>query len=158
MRREKFQHVAFDICCDCRGIWVSGKQFYGLASLVADDGQVESDAKLTFQPRQVLRPHPDNPVRICPQCTLAMRQFNYAYDSNIFLSRCERCRGIWLDPNEIIDIAKHIQYNPEMERLGKSYLDFINNRDFEEEMNRCERFVQITFIFLRVLRLLVFKF
>ena len=137
LRREKYQYVEFDICNDCRGIWVSGEQFHKLAVLVAAEGQVESSAKLTFKPRNVLRPEEDDPVRICPQCTLAMREFNYAYDSNIFLDRCEKCKGIWLDPNEIIDIAKHIQYNPEVEALAKSFLDFKRNlSEFCEESTR----------------------
>ena len=122
LRREKYQTVEFDICNDCRGIWVSGEQFRALAVQVATEGQVESSVKLTFKPRKALRPGKDNPVRICPQCTLAMREFNYAYDSNIFLDRCEQCKGIWLDPNEIIDIAKHIQYNPELDSAARSLI------------------------------------
>lgn len=113
LRQEKYQYVEFDICNDCRGIWVSGEQFHKLAVLVAAEGQVEPSGKLTFKARQVKHPYSeDATIRICPQCMLAMREFNYAYDSNIFLDRCETCKGIWLDPNEIIDIAKHIQYNP----------------------------------------------
>jgi Zn-finger nucleic acid-binding protein len=101
---------------------VSGEQFYRLAVLVAAEGQVESSAKLTFQPRKALKPHPDNPARVCPQCSLAMREFNYAYDSNVFLDRCGQCNGIWLDPNEIIDIAAHIQYNPDVDAVGRAMI------------------------------------
>ena len=155
LRRQKHQTIEFDICGECRGIWVSGEQFRALAVNVAAYGQAESSAKLTFQPRKALRPGEDNCVRICPTCTLAMREFNYAYDSNVFLDRCEQCKGIWLDPNEIIDIAKHIQYNPELVAFGKSFLDFKNNREMEEELEQCSKFLQNVFI---ILRLLVFKF
>ena len=120
LRAEKHEYVEFDICMYCRGIWVSGEQFRALAVKVATEGQVESSIKLTFQARKVLRAGEDNPVKICPKCTLAMREFNYAYDSNVFLDQCEQCKGIWLDPNEIIDIAKHIQYNPEADAFARS--------------------------------------
>ncbi|MHC4386866.1 MAG: TFIIB-type zinc ribbon-containing protein, partial [Planctomycetota bacterium] len=60
LRRETHQYIEFDICGDCRGIWVSGEQFHKLAVLVASEGQVESSAKLTFKPRKALKPHPDN--------------------------------------------------------------------------------------------------
>ena len=46
LRAEKHQYVEFDICMDCRGIWVSGEQFRALAVKVAADGQVESSAIL----------------------------------------------------------------------------------------------------------------
>ncbi|MHC4292152.1 MAG: zf-TFIIB domain-containing protein [Planctomycetota bacterium] len=151
LRREKYQHVAFDICPDCRGIWVSGEQFHALAVNVAVDGQVESSAKLTFKPRKALKPGPDNPVRVCPQCTLAMREFNYAYDSNIFLDRCGKCKGIWLDPNEIIDIAKHIQYNPEMVAAARS---MIKNEDADDQ---AMLYTVIMAIFI-IIRLLILKF
>ena len=150
LRREKHQHVEFDICSDCRGIWVSGKQFHALAVLVAAEGQVQSSAKLTFQPRKALRPGPDNPVRVCPQCTLAMREFNYAYDSNVFLDRCEKCKGIWLDPNEIIDIAKHIQYNPELDAAAR----YLIKDDADEDAGKLAIMIGAV---LTILRLLVFR-
>jgi hypothetical protein len=37
--------------------------------------------KLTFERRKALRPSKDNPMRMCPTCDFAMREFNYAYDS-----------------------------------------------------------------------------
>jgi len=155
LRREKHQYVEFDICGDCRGIWVSGEQFRALAVKVAADGQVQSNAKLTFRPRKALRPSEDTPVRICPKCTLAMREFNYAYDSNVFLDRCEKCQGIWLDPNEIIDIAKHIQYNPEVVAAGKSFLDMKFDKSIEEEIDGLHKFMAIAYI---ILRILIFRF
>ena len=150
LRAEKHQYVEFDICMDCRGIWVSGEQFRALAVKVAADGQVESSAILSFKARKVLRPGEDNPMRICPKCTLAMREFNYAYDSNILLDRCEQCKGIWLDPNEIIDIAKHIQYNPDVDAAARS---LIKDTDGEEAAKVAMAIVVV----LEILRLLVFR-
>ncbi len=119
LRPEKVDYVTFDICPACRGIWVSGEQFRALAVKVATEGQVPSSVKLTFERRTVLKASPDNPVRDCPTCQKPMREFNYAYDSNVFLDRCEQCKGIWLDANEIIDIAAYIQYNPQAEAIGR---------------------------------------
>jgi len=144
------------MCEDCRGIWVAGDQFRALAAKVAADGQVPADGKITFHPRKVILPHADSiKARQCPECYEPMREFNYAYDSNIFLDRCDICGGIWLNPNEIIDIAKHIQYNPDVVAAGKSLLDIRNNREMEEELGRCEKFMQIACI---LLRLIIFRF
>lgn len=120
LRRHKHSYVEFDICPQCRGIYVDTQRLQGLAVNVAIDGQLESDARLTFKPRKVIRPLPNGfPALACPQCGSDMKEFNYAYDSNIFVDRCDRCGGIWLDPNEIIDIAKHVQYNPDIHEVGR---------------------------------------
>ncbi len=148
LRRKKVQYVEFDICGDCRGIWVSGEQFRALAAKVAADGQVESSAKLSFEPRQVLTLCEEaNKARNCPKCHEPMREFNYAYDSNVFLDRCEKCKGIWLDPNEIIDIAAHIQYNPKIDALGKGLVD--GNSAAEEDLEWYELLRQAAFVILR---------
>ena len=155
LRRETHQYVEFGICGECRGIWVSGEQFHGLAVLVAAEGEVESSVKLTFQPRKALRPSKNNSVRICPKCDFAMREFNYAYDSNVFLDRCEQCKGIWLDPNEIIDIAKHIQYNPELDAIGKGLIYKCDLEKIgEEEPEWYNYLIPAAFV---ILRLLIFK-
>ena len=156
LQRKKHQYVEFDICPQCRGIWVSGEQFRALAVKVATDGDVKPDEKLTFEPRKIIVPLQSKTMaRNCPKCRNGMREFNYAYDSNVFLDRCEQCKGIWLDPSEIIDIAKHIQYNPDVVAFGKSFLDMKNNRYLEEELDRCSKFLEIAVIILRVL---IFRF
>lgn len=154
LRREKYQYVEFDICSECRGIWVSGEQFHALAVNVAAYGQVESSVKLTFQPRKVMRTMPQNETlaRTCPQCHAAMREFNYAYDSNVFLDRCPECKGIWLDPNEIIDIAKHIQYNPDVDVVARELIR--NSESTDEDAGKLAIVIGAVFA---ILRLLIFR-
>ncbi len=153
LRREKVQYVEFDICGDCRGIWADGEQFRALAAKVAADGQVESSIKLTFEPRKVILPCRDpDKARICPQCHEPMREFNYAYNSNVLLDRCGKCEGIWLDPNEIIDIAAHIQYNPEAVAFGRTLVH--EDASAKEEIEWYGHLAQAAFV---ILRALIFK-
>lgn len=153
---KKHQHVEFYVCSVCRGIWVGGEQFHALAILVAEEGNVESSAKLTFEPRKVIRAIPENDAlaRKCPHCHTAMHEFNYAYDSNVFLDRCPECHGIWLDPNEIIDIAKHIQYNPKLDAAARGLI----HNGGSVEGNDDEGFgYMLAGAALAVLRVLVFR-
>ncbi|MCI0498341.1 MAG: zf-TFIIB domain-containing protein [Planctomycetales bacterium] len=152
LRSEKHQEVEFYICSVCRGIGVSGEQFHALAVKVASEGQVPSSAKLTFEPRKVLRRGADNPVRNCPTCRKPMREFNYAYDSNVFLDRCQQCKGIWLDPNEIIDIAAHIQYNPDVDAVGRAMI-----KDKSAEENETAWMYMLAGAAVAILRVLIFK-
>ena len=151
LRLEKSDYVTFDVCSDCWGIWVAGEQFRALAVKVATEGDVKPDEKLMFKPRKVIVPgRNQKTTRNCPKCHKAMREFNYAYDSNVFLDRCQQCQGIWLDSNEIIDIAKHIQYNPKMHMLGKSLLNMKSN-PAEQELTKAEMLLQLAAVILRVL-------
>ena len=95
-------------------------------------------------------------MRMCPTCDFAMREFNYAYDSNVFLDRCEQCKGIWLDPNEIVDIAKHIQYNPKLDAFGKGLVHKYNLQKDSggKELEWYDYLLTGAYI---ILRLLVFK-
>ena len=88
-------------------------------------------------------------ARKCPQCYIAMKEFNYAYDSNVFLDRCEKCKGIWLDPNEIIDIAKHIQYNPDVDVVARELIRNSNSAD--EDAGKLAMIVGAVYVILRFL-------
>ena len=149
LRREKYEYVVFDLCPQCRGIWVEGEHFRSLAVRVAAEGDVRSSAKVLFKPRAILTPEADNRIKICPHCHTSMRMFNYAYDSNIFLDRCDTCMGFWLDPDEIFKVAAHLQYNPEANALGRSILDMQGM--VERETARAEGWLNLIMIFLRVL-------
>lgn len=152
LRHYKHSCVAFDICPECRGIHVKNEQLQALAVNVAAEGQVEPSGKLTFKVRQVLRPSDESPVLRCPACGESMKEFNYAYDSNVFLDRCPKCRGIWLDPNEIIDIAKHIQYNPDVDAVAGAIIK--EDRQIKDDESLM---YMIAGLVLAILRMLVFR-
>jgi Zn-finger nucleic acid-binding protein len=153
LRPHKHSYVEFEICPQCRGIYVDAKRLHGLAVNVAIDGQVKSDAALTFKPRKVMRPLPKNfPGVVCPRCGADMKEFNYAYDSNVFVDRCDQCGGIWLDPNEIIDIAKHVQYNPEIHEIGR-YL----TKKHEDTDNDMAVIAAVAGLIATLVRMLLFR-
>jgi Zn-finger nucleic acid-binding protein len=37
----------------------------------------------------------------CPFCATGMKSVNYGGDSTIFVDRCPRCRGLWLERDEL---------------------------------------------------------
>ena len=90
---------------------------------------------------------------LCPDCRKPLREFNYAYDSNIFLDRCDTCQGIWMDKNEIMQIAQHIQYDPDAEAAGRAILNM-----GKEPLEGCETRVNIVLqVAALILRLLIFR-
>ena len=75
-----------------------------------------------FKPRKVEPGEKASTARQCPQCGAPMREFNYAYDSNVFLDRCPKCDGIWADSGEIRRIAQHLKIDPEVDAIGRGLI------------------------------------
>ena len=53
----------------------------------------------------------------CPGCGAPMRTFNYAYRSGIFLGRCPACRGLWVEPGQMLRMARFRVMNPGVEHM-----------------------------------------
>lgn len=76
-------------------------------------------------------PRPD--VRRCPSCGSAMRQTNYAYNSNVYIDRCDPCGRVWLDRHELIKLARHVTGHPKLNRLGESVAEAMVDSDKQQE-------------------------
>ena len=134
-------------CTRCDGIWLSAEIFPRLASILAV--QVEKsdhDYLKLFKPRQVALPDSESRPRLCPECQAAMKEFNFAYDSNIFLDRCPKCGGIWTDAGEILKVAEHLKMDPRIYEVGQG---LIGEDDVTRDIRRVETFMKIVSIIVR---------
>ncbi len=61
--------------------------------------------------------------RICPECSLKMKTFNYAYNSNIFLDRCFECGNVWIDAEEFSTLISYTKGNPKIDNLTRAVSD-----------------------------------
>jgi Zn-finger nucleic acid-binding protein len=101
-----------------------------------------------FKPREVASPASEKRLRLCPQCQAAMKGFNFAYDSNIFLDKCPRCGGIWTDAGEILKVAEHLKMDPRIYEVGQ---DLTGEDDVTRDIRRVEAFMRIVYIIARAL-------
>ncbi len=53
----------------------------------------------------------------CPACGAPFGPFNYAYRSNIILAKCPACRGLWVEPGQMLRIARYRALNPGADHL-----------------------------------------
>jgi Zn-finger nucleic acid-binding protein len=137
-------------CTRCDGIWLRAEIFPRLASsLAVNVEKSDHDYLKLFKPREVALPDSKRP-RLCPQCRTAMKEFNFAYDSNIFLDKCPRCGGIWTDAGEILKVAGHLKMDPMVYEVGQ-YL--IGEDDVTRDIRRVEAFMQIVYSIVRALSL-----
>ena len=136
-------------CTRCDGIWLRAEIFPRLASsLAVNVDKSDHDYLKLFKPREVAFPDPEKRPRLCPECRAAMKEFNFAYDSNIFLDKCPQCGGIWTDAGEILKVAEHLKMDPRVYEVGWNLID---EDDVTRDIRRLEAFIQIVYIIAKAL-------
>lgn len=134
-------------CTRCDGIWLRADIFPRLACILSVNVEKsDHDYLKLFKPREVASPTSEKRLRLCPQCQAAMKEFNFAYDSNIFLDKCPRCSGIWTDAGEILKVAEHLKMDPRIYEVGQ---DLTGEDDVSRDIRRVEAFMQIVYIIVR---------
>jgi membrane associated rhomboid family serine protease len=49
----------------------------------------------------------------CPACGAPFRRFNYAGAPSLMIAKCSGCSGLWLEPGQMLRIARHHALAPE---------------------------------------------
>lgn len=122
--------VSVDACFRCKGFWLRKKETGILLDALAGQASSSVPAENAADRRKetaVSDPAQGKP-RPCPQCRRPMRQFNYAYDSNVFLDQCVSCERIWMDGGEIQQIVGSLRENLVTQR------EFLEKETEQEEL------------------------
>jgi Zn-finger nucleic acid-binding protein len=82
----------------------------------------------------------------CPTCSIVLRQERF---EDLAFEVCLKCRGIWMDPNEIIEKAAHIRYDPDAIAPGRSLLSSAG--ETKEDAIRFFSWMKIAFSILQEL-------
>jgi len=128
LRKVKSKTALVDICLDCRGIWFDSGEFVDFARSLTESKKISPNEVRLFEPRTVhtLKTVKET-LKLCPKCNLAMKRFNYSYDSNVFLDKCPNCRGIWTDSGEIQQVARYLKDDPRTKNIGKDIVEHSRN-------------------------------
>ncbi|MBE0535769.1 MAG: rhomboid family intramembrane serine protease [Phycisphaerae bacterium] len=121
MTKARIGDIAVETCPSCDGIWFEPGAFLPVAQALADKTNSTADLTFLFKPRQVQEAISDT-RRLCPRCTVSLRNFNYGYDSNILLDKCPQCGGVWTDRGEIRQVAAHLKGDPRVEEIGRDLM------------------------------------
>jgi len=108
--------IELDVCSSCGGIWFDKQE---LASAVSLDKQtVESfynklnSLKTQDETGEIAsneQGFTKDLILKCPKCNIEMSKYKYMYTSNIYIDSCDRCEGIWLDNNELLNIINYLE-------------------------------------------------
>ena len=118
LRYITYKSVGLDICTNCNGIWLSNGDIADYARALIDSGKIKGQKIELFKSRDV--DWTSQEYKMCPRCNLAMKTFNYAADSNVFLDKCPQCGGIWADSAEAVQIASYLIEDPRAIMIGNS--------------------------------------
>lgn len=112
-------NIEIDVCDLCHGIWFDSDE---LAKAVA---YLRITLPIT-KGKDVFMAHVDDTHKahqsekyICPRDEVVMETYTYAGDSGIYIDRCVKCSGFWLNGGELEKLKKYIAPNPLEEAVGQ---------------------------------------
>ena len=123
LRQRKYHGLIVDICRECGGIWFDPGEMKDYIDFFVRDHDTIPDAEIRFDREIASVGRGAGVLKACPRCYEPMKEFNYAYDSNVILDRCPRCSGIWTDGGEIRKLAIYVKGNPRLDALGDSIIE-----------------------------------
>jgi Zn-finger nucleic acid-binding protein len=109
--------MAVDVCTQCGGTYFDQGEFSTLARKCPDQlRKLEAVAKPTeAQPASAAAAAES--LR-CPGCAGPMGSYQYAECSGVWLHRCPRCNGVWVDDGELEAIEAHIEKGHRLLKTG----------------------------------------
>ena len=93
--------IVVDGCDACGGLWFDADELSRLAK--AGRGQVAQAEEVFEPPLQTLRVELE---RHCPRCDVALYEFEFRHTPGVKLDACPKCKGIWVDDQELEALAQ----------------------------------------------------
>ena len=131
LNKYVYHGTAVDVCADCGGVWFEGEELKLFISKFLERNSDIPEAKIDLNKQIKIQKEIEysESLRLCPKCGDRMPVFNFAYDSNIILNRCDICEGIWADGKEIHALAIHRKGNENMRELGRAIVETTNESE-----------------------------
>ncbi|MCK5367826.1 MAG: zf-TFIIB domain-containing protein [Cyclobacteriaceae bacterium] len=140
LKRYNKNGVFINTCPICHGSWVDDsrrlKEY--IVYLLLENNNIPV-AKVELHKKPITIRQVDHPKRSCPVCNCKLTTFNYGYDSNIILDKCDACNGLWMDKDELFKIAVYLKGNPTIEAYGDALVQSTQERiEIEKKLNDLE--------------------
>lgn len=119
-------------CPQCKGIWFDVGMMQPFMEYLIETQKVPN-APLALSKAIPLEKLNEAPKK-CPKCGRSMRKFNYSYDSNIIMDRCDACSGIWTDKHEAYLAAVYNKGHPKLDKLASSMAAHVHEQEKFKEL------------------------
>ena len=97
--------VIIDECLKCKGKWFDSDELRR-----AKDCADESLRWLNFDPfsKEAEKLSVALEGKNCPKCSNKMESLKYM-DSTVIIDKCLQCKGVWLDPKELMRVIRYLE-------------------------------------------------
>ncbi|MCA9390115.1 zf-TFIIB domain-containing protein, partial [candidate division WWE3 bacterium] len=111
-------------CPQCEGTLVHADRLRSLAEYTILELHIPEQPINPNHQEEVISPFALKEQAItCPYCQTETQLVNYGYDSNVIIEKCPACNTVWLDKDELLQIAKHLRGNTTLQRYGAALAD-----------------------------------
>jgi Zn-finger nucleic acid-binding protein len=110
-------NIHVDGCIGCGGVWFDARELSGLAHGSSGNLRILEDR---FWPG--LTGLDKNDQAVCPNCSVALVQFEFPHSPGIPLDGCLQCKGIWVDDGELAAIQgrmAELSHQPRAETVAR---------------------------------------
>lgn len=94
----KVGSVKLDKCHHCDGLWFDGGELETIRKTKATD--IEARLERMYGDPEYQQGKVEGYMR-CPRCDGRLQRIFFAHHSAIEIDRCDTCRGLWLDDEEL---------------------------------------------------------
>lgn len=105
LREANYEGVLIHICDKCGGEFIGADALAHIVRTREERFPEASDpAWADIKPQFGVPESEARRVLDCPRCGSTMSVNNYGGDSGVYIDRCSRCGGIWLDQHELENV------------------------------------------------------
>jgi Zn-finger nucleic acid-binding protein len=104
LQQATHRGVTVDVCTQCEGKWLDPGELEQLVLARTHTGATPAafNTAMAAAERPVFLPVDEgDPPLTCPRCGVEMQKVSFeSHGTRITADRCEKCKGLWLDPGE----------------------------------------------------------
>ena len=103
LHTDEYEGVLIKACGICKGEWLDDGELNTSVQQSEEHFPAEMVAGMDAINENIFQiQETDNSVLRCPICeNQALTRYNYASSSGVLLDKCENCKGVWLDKEEL---------------------------------------------------------
>ncbi len=110
LHQKTYEGITIDVCNNCGGEFLDAEEIGTIVRI-----REEIFPKTLREREAQYVPHFGIPTEHfertihCPNCDESMEVMNYSGDSGVFVDRCPKCQGIWLDHEELERVQIYVE-------------------------------------------------
>ena len=122
--------IELDICAKCEGVWFDKGEFQHFVNSLVSTGAIQ-DQPIKKALRKKAFPIIESQRRNlhCPRCNNQLELKNFSFDSNVFVDKCFSCHGLWTDKGELLEIAKYVKGNEDLQSYAIAIAELYKSKD-----------------------------